>query len=174
MKIRYYKHIIITILSITLLGCGFELRSTKSFPPQLKKIYMQTQNPFGKFELDFKRKLKSNKISLLAKPEKNFPIIHLSSNFYHNDQNPSSTTQARVYNLIYTATISITNSYNKKILSPQTAIITKSISLQPNEVFENTAQVATSQQEMAQELSNKMLNILSSPKNTQKLIDLTS
>jgi len=163
----------ILITSTLLASCGFHLNSIKTLPPQLHKIYYQTEHPYEKFELAFKNKLKSNGATLLPAPKITTPTINISSNYSSNNNNPASSTQARIYNLTYTATISINNFYNQPILAPQTASVSRSLTLQPNEVFETTPQAEITKQEMIRELSTKILNILSSSKTFQALENMT-
>jgi LPS-assembly lipoprotein len=160
---KHKSLLLILALSLHLSGCGFKLRSIDSLPPQLNRVYYQAKNPYEKFELNFKRTLKSSGTILLNQPEKSAPVLNIASNYYYANNNPASSTQARIYTLTYSASITITD-YKDNILTPKrSANVSRTITLQPNEVFEGTPQVEIVKNEMIQELSNKLLNILSSP-----------
>ena len=163
------KLFFILITSMLLIGCGFRLNTTKILPPQLNQVYYQTEHPYEKFELYFKKKLQASGAVLLSCPKKAAPIIHISSIYGFSNSSPASSTQARIYNLSYTVTINISDSHNQPILAPQTASVTRSIVLQANEVFETTTQADVVKQEMIQELSTKLFNILGSPRTFQAL-----
>jgi|GEM_PF-5749704 len=160
-----YIKICLILISIFLLsGCGFKLRTAESLPPQLHQAYYQTDNPFGQFEVAFKKALKASNVKLLEAPNATAPVLHVTSNYSSSTASSISTTSGRVYSLNYTATISIDNASGKPLLSPQTASTSRSISLQPNEIFETTPQVEIAKQELLQELSTKILNILCAKK----------
>lgn len=161
------------IITIFLVGCGFKTHNVNSLPPQLNQIYYQTEHPYEPFEINFKKRLKAAGLNLLSEPKKSALIINVTSSCGNpTTNNTSSSTMARTYDITYTATVSITDYYNKYILNTQTASATRSITLQPNEVFEATPQVAVIKQEMQQELAIKILNILSAPKTFQVLKEL--
>lgn len=164
MATKYKDWFFITAASLLLTGCGFKIHNIKSLPPQLSQVYYQAENKYGTFEISFKKKLKAAGLTLLTEPKKSALIIDVISNCSSpSTNNTSSSTMGRVYDITYTATINIIDYYNKPILNTQTASIIRSITLQPNEVFEATPQVAIIKQEMQQELSLKLLNILSAP-----------
>lgn len=159
----------VLIIQILLAGCGFTTRNINSLPPQLSPAYYQAEHPYEPFEASFKKRLKATGVILLFEPQKSSPIIKLSSNFSYTTNNPSPSVEARIYNLNYTATISISDFYNKELLAPKVATVSRSITLQPNEVFEATPQIAIIKREMQQELSTRVFNILSAPKTFQAL-----
>jgi outer membrane lipopolysaccharide assembly protein LptE/RlpB len=162
---KSYIKVCLILISIFLLsGCGFKLRTAESLPPQLHQVYYQTDNPFGQFEVAFKRALKTSKVKLLDEPNATAPVLHVTSNYSSSTTSSISTTSGRVYSLSYTATISINDASGKILLTPQTASVSRSISLQPNEIFETTPQVEIAKQELLQELSTKILNILCAKK----------
>ena len=168
--IKFLKNLFFSItIPIFLVGCGFTIHNTNSLPPQLNPIYYQTKHPYEPFEIAFKKRLKTAGIKLLSEPDESTLIINISSNYSDNASNITSSTQARIYNLDYTATITISDFCNKQLLSPQTVTVSRNITLQPNEVFKATPQIAIIKQEMQQELTTKILNILSAPKTFQAL-----
>ncbi len=168
---RTYKNLFFIVIMQTLLvvGCGFTTYNVNSLPPQLKQVYYQAEHPNESFEISFKKRLKTAGINLLPEPTKSSPTINISSNYGYSFTNPASSTEGRIYNLSYTATITISDFYNKQLFPPQVAAVSRSITLQPNEVFEATQQTLTIKQEMQQELVIKMLNILNAPKTFQAL-----
>jgi len=164
---------IILTLTLCLTGCGFKLRFIDSLPPQLNKVYYQATNPYEKFSLNFKQALKSSGAIFLTQPEKSSPIITVTSNYHYANNNPSSSSQARIYTLNYSASITIRDYDNNILMPKRSASVSRTITLQPNEVFEGTPQVEIVKAEMVQELSNKLLNILSSQQTFRDLEQLT-
>ncbi len=166
---KSYKKLLLIIFIQALVGCGFTTHNVNSLPPQLKQIYYQAQNPNEPFEINFKKRLKAAGVNILAESTKSSPIININSSYSSSINNAASTTQARVYNLSYSATITISDFYNKNLLPSQVATVARSITLQPNEIFAATSQLAVIKREMQQELVIKILNILSAPKTFQAL-----
>jgi len=156
------------LISLFLLpGCGFTLRTAKSLPPQLHQVYYQADNPYGQFEVVLRRALKASNVILLATPNATTPILHVTSSYNYSTTSSISSTEGRVYTLEYTAIIGIGDASDKPLLSPQTVRVSRSVTLQPDEVFETSSQIEIIKQEMLQELSGKALNILCAKKTFQ-------
>ena len=154
----------------TLSGCGFTPYSINSLPPKLKEIYCQTENPYDSLTINFKKRLQIAGAKLLAAPKKSAPTIKLTSSYNSTSvSNPASSTQARIHNLNYTATITINDFHGKQLLTPQVVSITRSVTLQPNEVFEATTQTPIIKNEIQQELITRIFNILCAQKTFQAL-----
>ena len=168
---KFFINICFMLISVFLLaGCGFHLRAAKSLPPQLYRVYYQTDNPYGQFEIAFKQALKSSNVVMLDAPNKTALVLHVSSVWSVPDTTVSmSTTSGRTYHLNYNATISINDASGKVLLSPQTVSASRDINLQPGEIIETTPQVEVVKQELQQELATKILNILCS-KNTFQIL----
>lgn len=165
---KLYINICLILTSIVLLtSCGFKLRGAQSLPPQLHKIYYQSDTPFDRFDMTFKRDLKSSNIVLLTEPNNAVPILHISSNYTFYPSSPASSSSGRVYHLNYTATISVSDAFGKYLLPPQTVSAIRDVTLLPGEVFEIAPQIATIKQELMRELSTKILDILCSKKTFQ-------
>ncbi|EKE01351.1 MAG: hypothetical protein ACD_21C00156G0018 [uncultured bacterium] len=169
--LQTFTRICLILTSAFLLtSCGFTLRTAKSMPPQLHKIYYQADNPYGQFEVTLKKVLKSSNVALLTNTNNIAPILHVTSNYNTPSTTSSiSSAEARTYTLTYSATISINCASGKPLLAPQTVSVSRSIILQPNEILEISPQTETAKREMCQELSTKVLNILCAPKTFQAL-----
>lgn len=168
------KIINILIFALCLSGCGFKLRNAQSLPPQLQTMYCQADNPYGEFETLFKRSLTSSKINLLPDPSKLAPTIHVSA----EDSPPVTTSSvssssARVYTLTYKSTISINDASGKVIVPPQVISVSRTLSLQHNEMIEMAPQVTIVKKEMMQELIVNIFNVLCA-KDTFKALNKTS
>jgi outer membrane lipopolysaccharide assembly protein LptE/RlpB len=168
MKI-YQKLLAVIIGQLFLSSCGFTTYNINSFPPQLRQIYYQTDHPNEPFEISLKKRLKSANVNLLNEPVKSSPILNVGSGYSSAVNNPSATNQARVYNLNYNATVTISDFFGKKLIGPQVVSVARTITLQPNEAFEATSQTTLVKREMQQELIIKVLNILTAPKTFQAL-----
>jgi outer membrane lipopolysaccharide assembly protein LptE/RlpB len=171
---KNYKNLFfIVVIQILLVGCGFSTYNVNSLPPQLRQLYYQAEHPNEAFEINLKKKLKAAGVNILSEPTKSSPIININFSYSSGVNSPISSTQARIYNLNYAATITISDFYNKNLLAPQIAAVTRNVTLQPNEVFEATSQIAMIKREMQQELAIKIFNILSAKKTFQALKNMS-
>ncbi len=155
-------------------GCGFTLRTAQSMPLQLQQVYYQTNNPYGQFEIAFKRALKASNVVLLAAPNATALVLHVTSSYTHTTTSSISSSAGRVYKLNYNAIISINDASGRLLLPSQTVGATRDITLQHDELFEVSSQVETVQQELLQELAAKVLNILCAKKTFQALAESNS
>ena len=172
---KFYINIVFILMTMFFLyGCGFTLRTAQSLPPKLQQVYYQTNDPYGQFTVAFKRALKASSVVLLAEPSKTAPVLHVISSYTHATTSSISTSSGRVYNLNYTATISIDGASGKVILGAQTASAARDITLRPDEVLEVSSQVEIVKQELMQELATKILNILCAQKTFQALAEADS
>ena len=169
MSKSYISICLILITIFFLSGCGFTLRTAQSLPPQLHQVYYQTDHPFDSFELALKRALRASNVVLLAEPNKTAPVLHVTSSYAQATTSSISTSSGRVYNLNYTATVSINDASGKLLLAAQTMSAARDITLLPGEVIETSPQVEIVKQELLQELATKILNILCAKKTFQAL-----
>lgn len=168
-KSMSYK-IVIVLVMILLVGCGFKPRSQSTLPPQLHTIYVQTGEHSGQFDNTFKKSLKAMGITVLDKVDAEHLVLSLSPTTFTSDNaSIGSSIQARVYNLIFTVSFQITNSQGKPIIDTQTITITKGLTLSPNEVFSASNQVDMEKQSMQQEAIIRIFNILSSKRTFELL-----
>ena len=163
--IRRWIRLLFPILIILLLvGCGFTTQGLYELPLGLKKIYYSSSSPYAPFNVAMIKRLKANQVTLLQRPEKNALILHLSHNYSHSKEEQMNSAQARICTLDYTATLTIDDFYGNHIIGLNTITVSRSIILQPNEVFESTPQISTVKNELQEELINRIFNILISSK----------
>lgn len=167
MKIKSFVTIFtITIFIAVLSGCGFTLRSQHSLPAQLQGAYLQTEQPYGQLELELKKYLETSRIQL-ASNALHAPItLQLSTtNFsYASDAINSPSTQARVYHLTLSTTLSIRNAAGKVLLEPEAITSVRDLILGVNEIFASSTQVDKVKANMRRELLGKIFDILGSQK----------
>ncbi len=165
-----YKKILLFILLLSLVGCGFHMGSKTLLSPKLDKVYFQADNEYEPLAVKFKNELSSYGIILAAKPaDAPYTILFLPTKFDHTTSTAGPSTQARVYDLTYTAAFEIKNSAGKTIVPTVTVSATRSLTMVPNEIFEISTQVGVTKTSMEQELLIKLFNVLSSRQITEAL-----
>lgn len=162
---KFIFKIIMLLCALTILtSCGFTLRSSQPLPPQLHKIYLQTDNPYDQLAITLKKAFKASGIIVVDDANTNPLIFHLTSNYNYSNISPATSAQARIYTLVLNITFSITDIHGKTIVDINNVSASRNISLAPNEIFEVSNQVEVVKQELQQEAVIKIFNILSSKK----------
>lgn len=166
--------IFLTIIALILTGCGFKPRSQATLPPQLHKIYLQTDNPFGQFENAFRKSLKASGITVLDQPNAtNLTLFLAPTTFSSENHSIGGSIQARVYNLSLTVKFKIIDGKGTAIIDTQTITVNKGLTLSPNEVFSASNQVDLEKQTIQQEAIVRIFNILGS-KRTKEILNFKS
>lgn len=101
--------LIFVILSTCLLtSCGFELRSNIDLPPELKKIYVDSATPYGKFEKYLKNILSDSNIDIVDSPDQSHYILRIDMHqVVENNAAVSVNTVTRSYTINYTVQYSL-------------------------------------------------------------------
>lgn len=167
MKISY---VLIICVLCSLTACGFKLYSKEELPPQLHTLYLQSDNPYGQFEIDLKHSLIATGINFVdVQTQAPITLKIINTDFYHDNLNAVSSSQATVFNFIYDVTFNLLDSRGKSIINQQTVKSNRTLTLNPNEVIDANPEVDTLKQEMQRELIFEIINRLSS-KNTQQAL----
>lgn len=154
--------IFLSLILLSMAGCGFRLRNQNELPPHLHILYLKTANPYGSFETNLGEALRSSGVTLVNSPQ-SAPITllvfkPLQTN-YSSTGGPSS--QARVYIFRYSVTFTLTNASGKYLLKPQTLSTTRNLTLTANQLLQSNNQLSTLEREMQREIINQMYNRLS-------------
>jgi len=73
---NFSKQLIMILVSMTLLGCGFELQNTANFTGKLETLYIQTVDPYTIFYRTIKRQMANHGVEVVAESdESNFALI---------------------------------------------------------------------------------------------------
>jgi outer membrane lipopolysaccharide assembly protein LptE/RlpB len=144
--------------------------SKSSLSPKLNNVYLQADNNYEPFIIKLKNQLVSYGIVFADKPTAAPFILHFyPTEFTHSTATSGPSTQARVYNLTYSVSFDITDSSGKVIVPTKKAVVTRDLTLMPNDIFEISTLVGVTKTNMEQELVVRTLNILSSRQVTEAL-----
>jgi outer membrane lipopolysaccharide assembly protein LptE/RlpB len=161
------KQLIITALflffTLFLNACGFHMSSKAMLSPQLFNLYYAADKPYEAYAIKFKKELKSYGVNFTENAISAPYVLHVyPTEFTSKDTSSGPSTQARIYNLIYKASFSITDKTGKTVVPIKEVTSTKDLTLGPNEIFDVSTLVSVTKQTMEQELVVKSMNILSS------------
>ena len=155
------KQIIFIVLCVILSGCGFHVRNGDALPPQLHTLYLQSDQPYGQFEITLKRALQKATLNVVNTPTA-APIALqiINTRFTHDTPTIGDSSQARVYNFTYTVTFSITNTRSgHTLLLPRTVSMTRALTINANQVIDSNNDVDIAQRQMQRGAIMQILNI---------------
>ena len=164
------KLTLIVCISFLLTGCGFHLYNKQAMAPQLATLYVQSNNPYGSLENNLKQSLAGLDIKLADSSQAAPVSLDITnSSLTHDNPALSSSSQATVYTFTYNVTFDLLDKHGKPIINPQTVTVTRTLTLNPNEVLEASSDVDSMKQEMERELVFKIINRLNA-NNTKKAL----
>jgi|GEM_PF-4726533 len=153
-------------------GCGFTMRGYTSFPPQLRTLYFQAENPYAPLESSLKKKLRASGVVVVDNVNTAPFVFNMSTvNFGYSSDSTSTgpSTQARIYHVSLTTTFSIADAKGRTVLGPQIISHTQDLTLNANELFDTSTKVDTVKQKLQQILIAKIFDLLGSQKVAKSL-----
>ncbi|HSW94052.1 MAG TPA: LPS assembly lipoprotein LptE [Gammaproteobacteria bacterium] len=115
--------ILICFLALALSGCGFQLRGATPLSPPLKRLYIETANPYGALTRNLRDYLKTSGVELTDTRENALTVLHImNENQAQQLLSVSGLQQTRQYSLTLSVTFEIT-APNRKVLMPATTVV---------------------------------------------------
>ena len=161
--IKQYKLFFAVMMMSLLTACGFHLRGDVPLPPQLKVMYLQSNNPYDPFTIAIKNLLISHQIKIVAS-QSDAPVTLqiLSVNFNQALTNISPNTQVRTYSLTYTMSFQLKSPDNTVILPPAVITTTLPFSTSDAQLLADSQVLVQQQQQMQADLVVQLFNRLNS------------
>lgn len=161
---RGWRLIIAFVLTGFLIGgCGFHLQGEVPLAPPLKKLYIQTDDPYGSLSRDLEQNLKLSHVTLVNQPEDADTILVINSDTAtQNLQSVSGTQQTRQYNLVVTVVFGVTDKHGSPLIENQTLQESRSITVQSNQILGSSNEATLYYQQMRRILADGIMSRLSS------------
>jgi LPS-assembly lipoprotein len=157
------KQLLFLIIPIFLAGCGFHLRGAHPLPPQLHTMYLQSTKPYSDLTKQVKMTLAISNVKLVDDPTKAPIILSLSNeNFSTYQTSVGNSTQTRNYNATYAVTYQLQNKYGSDITAAKTISNSSTITVNQNEILENSNKLNIAKQNLIRDLVMKLMFQLSS------------
>lgn len=155
-----------------LIGCGFHLQGEVPLAPPLKKLYLQTDDPYGTLSRDLQENMKLSHVVLVDSPDQAETILAIT----HDDATQtllsvSGTQQTRQYNLAVTVTFNVSDNKGNPIIGDQTLQESRTITVQSNQILGSSNEATLYYQQMRQILATAIMNRLSSTDVTDTIND---
>lgn len=147
----------------TLTGCGFHLRGPVSLAPPLKKVYIQTHDPYGALTRNLEQSLAFSGAEITTTPAEANVILDIISEVSGEQLlSVGNTQQTRQYNLTLTAIFQLTTPKGKVLLSPQTINETQSVTINSDQILAGSNEKNNLYSQMRRNIIYNIMNRLSS------------
>ncbi len=161
--------ILSTLILCSLTACAFKLRGQNELPQGLRVMYLATDNPYGTFELNVRKTLRSSGITLVDSPEQANVILRLGKpDLSSNQGTVGNSNQSRIYNVLYTDTFSVEDTKGKTLIMGWLRA-SRNLTLSANQLIESNNQLPLLEQEMQRDLISQLFNQLTSEQLAQAL-----
>jgi outer membrane lipopolysaccharide assembly protein LptE/RlpB len=169
---RHRHSIFIILCTITLLpSCGFHLQGELKLAPPLKRLYLQTSDPYGNLAHNLIASLKMSRVQLVSSPaEASTILVILRDETAQDLLSTSGTQQTRQYNLSVIVTFDITDVAGRSLAGPQTLSETRTITIQSNQVLGSSNEVNSFYEQMRRSLAYGIMNRIASKEITKAII----
>jgi LPS-assembly lipoprotein len=154
---------VLCLLLFLLTSCGFHLRGETQLAPPLHRLYLQTADPYGYLSRYLQQNLKMSHVQLVSSPAEAETVLVIMKD--ENSQellSVSGTQQTRQFNLRVTVVFSITTPQGLTLLSPQTLVENRIMTIQLNQILGSSNEVNLFYQQMRQSIANAMMTRIAS------------
>ncbi len=152
---------LILSLSFLLLACGFHLRGLEKMPPILNKLYIETDIIAPALLPSLKSSLQNNGVILMTEAGQATSLL-LIQNFQTSKQliSLSGVTEAGQYQLTTSVDFTLEDSKSNTLLGPIHLSAERQYSTNATQILSNSSIEFRLNQQMSQELANKILSYL--------------
>ena len=160
---RYLKYLLLIITFTWLSACGFKLYDKPLSSLQLATVYLQSPDPYGTFSIALKQSFKAVGIKLAKNAnDAQITLNLININLNHDDPNITASSQATIYNFTYSVVFALQNKFGKSLVGTQAITVSRTLTLNPNEVLEASNEVRIMKGEMERELIMQIFDRLDS------------
>jgi LPS-assembly lipoprotein len=159
--------IVVMLFCLTIAGCGFHLRGEITLAPPLKRLYLQSPQPYGELARNLRQGLKTADVNLTDTPKQAATVLEiLSEKASQQLLSVGGTQQTRQYNLLLSVTFQVTTPAGKVLIPPQTVTDTQALTVQADQVLGGSNEQNNLYRQMRQDIVFDLLNRLASKSST--------
>lgn len=156
-------YLLCVVFCLNLSACGFKLRGSSVLPPQLKVLYLESEDPYGNLETILRSSLQTAGIELVESKDQAPLVLHVLKPILTTSAGTIGTSsQTRVYNVNYNVTMKLENPQGASLVSPMVFSASRSLVLSANQLITSNNQLSQLEQEMYRDIVSQMYNRLSS------------
>lgn len=144
-------------------SCNFHLRGSTPLPPQLKTLFIQSDDPYGQLTLELKQILRSADVTLVNTAEQApYTLKIFEENYNSTVLSESASSETKQYVLHYSLKYQLATKSGTVIYGPSQLNEERNYTVNENQVLSIDTQQATLKQEMQNDMVFRMLTQLSS------------
>lgn len=158
------------LITSILVGCGFHMQGEVPLAPPLKRMYLQTDDPYGSLSRDLQQHLKLSHVTLVPEQSDADTVLAITQDSATQSLlSVSGTQQTRQYNLTVTVVFSLLDNHGNTLLSNQSLQETRAITVQSNQILGSSNEANLYYQQMRRILAQAIMNRLSSQEVTESV-----
>lgn len=116
-NLKYIRLFFVLVIALFVSGCGFHLRGQEKIPTSLDNIYIQSTTPYGNFEQQLAKVLRTYHINVVDNlSDANVILNIVNSNLSQVAGAVSANLQTRQYTLTYSASFQLLDPSNKQVI----------------------------------------------------------
>lgn len=157
----WQARLLISVLLVLVVGCGFKLRGIVPFPSWLTKVYITPDEPYELLQKELRRIFNRNKVIVVTEIDANTVVLKLISPvFKESILALNANGQAQMFRLEISLQYQLI--YADKALVPITTIYSsKNFSLAPEQILSGENERQLIKDELLQDAINQLLQQLS-------------
>lgn len=160
----------LTTISLSLSGCGFHLRGSFTLAPPLKRMYLQTTDPYGELARNLRQSLEATGVVFAETPQQASTVLEIiHENTSQQLLSVGGTQQTRQYNLVLSVVFQVTTPQSKIIIPQQTVTKTQAITVQADQILGGSNEENNLYHQMRKSIVYTLLNVLTSKEATIRL-----
>lgn len=155
------KPLLIIMVGINILSCGFHLRGNYPSSTAIHTIHLVTTQPYASFTRLFKNKLRESHITLAPESAPAQLTVNLTKTYLHYP--PAGNyygVESRIYTFTYIVEYKVTRHAPRPITQHGSLSVVRTITIKRNEAIGSTAQLPIITQEMQMEAAERLLSRL--------------
>lgn len=162
----------VVFITLCLSSCGFQLRGATPLSPPLKKMYIQTNDPYGQLTHNLHDYLTLSGVELTDTPQTASTVLHIiSENQSQQLLNVNASQQTRQYNLVLSVTFEITTPGGLVLMPPITLSENRTFTTLSDLILGGTNEENTMYQQMRLAIVYDIMNRLSSKDVTHLIME---
>ncbi|MDQ8040172.1 MAG: LPS assembly lipoprotein LptE [Rickettsiella sp.] len=162
MSTHFYQFLCSLLLTLTLSGCGFQLRGYNQELP-FHTLYLESNPPYTNFSKELRQALKAANVDVYLSPPVPITLQIISQNFTRTITSLGNAGQTTTYLLSFTILFQLVDSSNHILLPPQQVNATRNFSITSNQLSGDLNTQIDLQEDMQRDAIQQLIARLASP-----------
>lgn len=161
--LRFLTGLVLFFTIVFTSGCGFKLRGSVEFPPQLRTICLQSSSAGNLFSSKLEDRLIASQVKLVnANDRKAIRLIITSANSKVAQIGVGDNQQTRYYNVVYTVHFKLEGADGRELLPTTSVSDNANIALLPQEIITNNNKRTIAEEQLMDSVVEKIIYRLNS------------